>query len=132
LKGSYILNLYLKAGTHVSIGRLGIHPLKKGHYLYTGSAMGPGGLNARLGHHRAVTETPHWHVDYLRRICRIRKIWFLEGSENMEHQWSDYLSKQAGSVIPIPGFGSSDCTCPDPWIREMGRITGIQSLSMCL
>jgi len=48
-----------RAGREVTFAR--------GFNIYTGSALGPGGLRARIGRHLSPIETkrPHWHIDRL-------------------------------------------------------------------
>lgn len=134
-KGSYLLSLYLASNRTLTIGKLGTFDFKTGHYLYTGSAMGPGGLRARLFHHLNIAEKMHWHIDYVRRVAVVRRIWAWEGSENKEHDWAGYLINQASCRMPIVGFGSSDCRCPshlfyskrsfDQLVCNMGRAMGL-------
>lgn len=109
--GSYMLGLYLSSKKRLSIGKQGSFEFKRGHYLYCGSAQGPGGLKARISHHLKPSARPHWHIDYLKQAAAIRHIWFAYGP-NMEHLWAQTLAGQPNCVFPIPGFGSSDCDCP--------------------
>lgn len=109
--GSYLLWFYLSKQCSLSIGRFGDRSLKRGWYLYCGSALGPGGLRARLGHHLGKQERRHWHVDYLKRVAELRTIWFCRGDNN-EHFWSRQLRALPDAGCPVEGFGSSDCRCP--------------------
>ena len=54
-----------------ALGGLGSLTLRPGWYVYVGSAFGPGGVCARLAHHRKRAARPHWHVDYLRLHTRL-------------------------------------------------------------
>ena len=110
--GSYILWLKLNRKRRISVGRLGEHLFQPGFYAYTGSAFGPGGLKARLGHHLKKSERPHWHIDYLKNIATVREIWFSDEPQNLEHLWSNALSQMPNARIPVIAFGSSDCVCP--------------------
>ena len=110
LPGSYLLCLYLPRGTALTVGRLGRFHFQRGWYFYCGSAFGPGGLRARLRHHLVPSERDHWHIDYLRRVARPRRLWWLRG-HNCEHLWSAALSDNLAAEIPVPGFGASDCDC---------------------
>jgi len=49
--GTYLLLLRLEEDREIEIGRLGSLFFPRGYYLYVGSAMGPGGLVARLARH---------------------------------------------------------------------------------
>ena len=39
--------------------------IRKGYYVYVGSAMGSGGVAARLKHHSKISKKLHWHLEYL-------------------------------------------------------------------
>ena len=111
-KGTYVLVLYLRKGARLEIGRLGRFDFKRGYYAYVGSAFGPGGLSARLKHHRTHAKKPHWHIDYLRRAATVKAIWVLAGPERKEHDWAARLNTMEKAQIPVNGFGASDCKCP--------------------
>jgi Uri superfamily endonuclease len=91
----------------ICVGRLGVLPLQPGHYVYDGSAFGPGGPRARIGHHQHRNEHPHRHIDYLRRHTRLVSVWYCCGAR-CEHSWSAQLRAIPGAAVPMPGFGSSD------------------------
>jgi len=75
--GTYILVLRCSTSRTIRIGRLGKLPLQPGWYLYAGSAFGPGGLRARVGHHARRAARPRWHIDYFRRCARLEAVWYL-------------------------------------------------------
>ena len=77
-----------------------------------GSALGPGGLAARLRHHLRMAKRPHWHIDHLRQKLAIGEIWYVRGKERHEHHWASRLEDLEVATVPIKGFGSSDCDCP--------------------
>lgn len=103
--------LYVKSLTQIQVGKLGVFHFKRGYYAYVGSAMGPGGLSARLRHHLKVAVRPHWHIDYLRREAVVKEVWVSRRSDCREHVWADKLMHMKTASIPAPGFGSSDCSC---------------------
>ena len=47
-KGIYALVLHLEHREEITVGKLGTVTFPAGYYLYVGSALGPGGLEARL------------------------------------------------------------------------------------
>lgn len=104
-RGTYALLLYCERPGRVRVGRLGWMKLERGYYVYVGSALGPGGLEARLGHHRRRARRPHWHIDYLRRRCALVEVYSRESEERLECEWARALG--AG----VAGFGASDCRC---------------------
>lgn len=109
--GTYILLLQAKSSCRVPVGRLGVLDLQPGFYVYVGSALGLGGLRGRLAHHSRPSRSPHWHIDYLRPLTALREIWFSVGASRREHLWAAELARSARAVIPLTGFGASDCGC---------------------
>jgi Uri superfamily endonuclease len=114
VKGSYILVLQLPQPlVALQVGRLGSCDFAPGYYLYVGSAFGPGGLEARIGHHRRRSQArPHWHIDYLRAHARLREIWTAAGPTRFECRWCRALREHPGVSLPVRGFGSRDTRCP--------------------
>jgi Uri superfamily endonuclease len=111
LPGTYVLLLRNPKRKQITVGRLGLHDFSKGWYLYVGSAFGPGGVAARCGHHRQISERPRWHIDYLRAETLLRQIWFTHDSRRREHEWAELLAGQLKMRQPVHGFGASDCEC---------------------
>ena len=109
-KGTYILILYLKQTSEIKVGKLEKSIFKKGYYAYTGSALGGGGLEARLKHHLRLQDKPHWHIDYFKLHSEIKEIWFIENESRLEHICADVFLKQE-KFLPIKKFGASDCKC---------------------
>jgi Uri superfamily endonuclease len=112
LPGTYTLVLSSSIERPAKIGKLGTLFLKPGYYVYVGSAFGPGGLKARINHHINHSSRPHWHIDYLGPRLRFCEIWYTYDQIRREHQWAKIHSQTRGVLLPLPGFGSSDCRCP--------------------
>jgi Uri superfamily endonuclease len=109
--GTYALILSCTSSAHFQIGCLGTLWLQPCYYVYLGSALGPGGLRARIAHHQNPSTRPHWHIDYLRVHTQIHCIWFSYGARRREHQWARVVKTMSGAKIPLLGFGASDCDC---------------------
>lgn len=109
--GTYALILRATSRQTAQVGQLGRLAMQPGFYVYVGSALGSGGLKARVGHHLRPVKRPHWHIDYLRRETECVAIWYAYGTVRQECVWADAFSSLRGSTIPLPGFGSSDCRC---------------------
>ena len=109
-KGTYCLLLYADSDRDIRVGALGRFNIKKGYYVYIGSAFGPGGLKARIGRHIKKTKKLRWHIDYLRKATHIVDIKFSTDSEKLECKWAANLAENGGTN-PFKGFGSSDCKC---------------------
>ena len=112
LPGTYALMLQADRRQTVQVGRLGQLAVEPGCYVYVGSALGPGGVRARVGHHSRLATRPHWHIDYLRRTATLRHVWYSYDSVHREHAWADIFARMPGTSIPLLGFGASDCACP--------------------
>ena len=106
--GTYVLVLKLPRAATLTVGKLGEHTLPGGWYAYVGSARGPGGLRARIGHHLRLPGRCHWHIDYLRQYARLVEVWWAVTQQRREIDWVDVLSAWPGASLPWPGFGASD------------------------
>ena len=109
--GTYALILNPKSERSIKVGKLGLLRVQDGYYIYVGSAFGPGGLNARIAHHKRKSHRSRWHIDYLRAAAEIQEVWYTYDSKPREHQWAKTLAAAKASTAPFPGFGSSDCNC---------------------
>jgi len=140
--GTYILLMHNTGNLNFGIGALGQASLGTGCYAYIGSALGPGGLFARLRHHCWSGARPRWHIDYLRRQLDISEIWFTAGRNRLECLWADIFDGLPASRIPVPGFGASDCRCaahlfgfsvrPDPGALRQSKIQRITKHQLIL
>src|SRR5208337_3878260 len=95
----------------IQIGRLGALQLQSGFYLYVGSALGPGGVRARLAHHLKLSRRPHWHIDYLRAHTSVEEIGYCLDTRRLEPVWAKRIGLAEGASVPLVGFGSTDCRC---------------------
>ena len=109
--GTYALVLSCRVETAIQVGRLASLRLRRGFYVYVGSAFGSGGLRGRIAHHLKVSERPHWHIDYLRAHARLEEVWCCRDAERREHQWASAVQAMRGAEMPVAGFGASDCRC---------------------
>ena len=109
--GTYALIFSCASNACIQIGRLGTMPLQRGYYVYVGSALGPGGLRARIAHHQKLSAQPHWHVDYLRAHTKLHAVWLNYDGKRHEHEWARAMQEERGATIPLPRFGASDCRC---------------------
>jgi len=119
--GTYALLLHVKQAVTLSIGRLGPVQLQTGHYIYVGSALGPGGVLGRVKRHLRPPskKRAHWHIDALTPHGMILEVWWSEGTERNECAWARILTS-SGSLF-TPGFGASDCRCTGHliWLGDM-------------
>ncbi|MHA1915620.1 MAG: GIY-YIG nuclease family protein [Promethearchaeota archaeon] len=117
MKGTYILDLYLKEEIDIAIGSLGKLHFPKGSYLYIGSAMGEYGsstLKNRVKRHLLCPseKATHWHIDYFLNNFNslVNRIFLIPSFQRLECNLAFELSEICDTFIP--NFGSSDCKCP--------------------
>ena len=106
MKGSYLLLLELENDKTIPIGKLGEIAFNKGFYIYVGSALS--GLEQRIKRHLRENKKIHWHIDYLLQYAKITDVFYKENNVREECRIAKKLDKK---LLPIPGFGCSDCIC---------------------
>jgi len=104
--GAYALTFHVDTPIALAIATLGDPVLKSGHYVYAGSAFGPGGIRARVGRHLRADKKPHWHIDHLSSRAACIDVKTYPGGRECSLVAALLAS---GATIPLPGFGSSDC-----------------------
>ncbi|KPK02012.1 MAG: hypothetical protein AMK71_03770 [Nitrospira bacterium SG8_35_4] len=105
--GSYIVILRLRRNEKISVGSLGNIPLKKGYYLYVGSAKK--NLSQRIARHQRKRKNLFWHIDYLRQYADYCGSLPVRASTILECEIAGALNKISGWTINR--FGSADCSC---------------------
>jgi Uri superfamily endonuclease len=102
-KGTYILVVRVEQMRRLEIGSLGKFDIVPGYYCYcyVGSAVGAGGLRARLGHHLGSAAAPHWQIDYLLQFAVPVEVWYTTDERRLESRWADLLEKIPGFRVPI-------------------------------
>jgi len=120
-KGTYALVLHLEGREEIAVGKLGTFSFPAGYYLYVGSALGPGGLDARLARHRRRDKKLHWHIDYLLEHAQLVEVWSAVSTARLECLWAQAARQLPGNETPVPGFGSSDCRCRSHLIYLVGK-----------
>lgn len=108
--GAYLLLFSLPTSVETQIGRLRWISFQPGLYGYAGSALGTGGLAARLKRHTSGAGRRHWHIDYLLPHARLLGALAREDAQRLECACAAWANRRAQTCIR--GFGSSDCACP--------------------
>ena len=108
--GTYALVMQSETSTSARIWRWGYLNVRPGYYIYVGSALGPGGVLARVSRHRRDLKSKHWHIDYLREFTLVVSVWYRYSPILLEHRWAEAVAKLSDTE-PVKGFGCSDCTC---------------------
>jgi Uri superfamily endonuclease len=109
--GSYVLVIHLAQPARITVGKLGTFEFNAGWYTYAGSAIGPGGLAARLAYHHRRNKSYNWHIDYLLVHADLVEIWWAVENKRKECVWASALRAIPGARVPVPNFGASDCRC---------------------
>jgi Uri superfamily endonuclease len=107
-RGTYALVMTATSSESFPVGSIGEMTLTPGYYIYVGSALGPGGLRARLAHHGRPVDNPRWHIDYLRAHTELVEVWWLTDTKRHEEQWGTEVASMQGARIPKGKFGASD------------------------
>ncbi len=104
LPGAYLLLIALTERTLVKLPNMPSASLSPGHYLYAGSAYGPGGLKARVARHMRRAKSRRWHIDQLTETGDVFGAWIFP-------EWNECNLVDINSALPIPiaRFGSTDC-----------------------
>jgi Uri superfamily endonuclease len=109
--GAYVLAIRLARPVEITARGLPPASLLPRWYAYAGSARGSGGLAARIRRHLAAEKRAHWHVDTLTLAAAKIEATVFPGQS--ECALLARLMELDGAVVPLPGFGASDCrTCP--------------------
>jgi Uri superfamily endonuclease len=111
VRGTYLLLAQLNHAVAIRVGKLGTFDFAIGWYAYAGSALGPGGLRARLARHARADKRLHWHVDYLLQHAVLQAAWQAACPQRLECDWAAAMLDLPGAQAPVPGFGASDCRC---------------------
>jgi len=130
--GTYALIFSCASSARIRVGRLGTMQLQRGYYVYLGSALGPGGLRARIAHHQKLSTRPHWHIDYLRAHTHLQSVWLNYDGRRHEHEWARAMQKMKEATIPFLRFGASDCSCPSHLYFFKGCPSQISLWTECL
>ncbi len=99
----------------IQIGKKGRKSFKKGLYAYVGSALGPGGLRARILRHLRKEKKKFWHVDYLLEKSTVDEVIIIESNKKLECFIAGKLAENGLEMIE--NFGCSDCRCPSHLFR---------------
>ncbi len=120
LPGTYALIMKSSEQQTIPVGKLGHLHIEKGFYVYVGSALGNGGICARIRHHMRTAQTLHWHIDYLRVFVCVEAIWYSNDRNHREHRWAHIFEN-----IPVHTFSVKVRTHPQEihcWLEAKSAI----------
>ena len=109
VKGAYALLIEVSSKAELVVGALGVMEFNPGIYVYVGSALGPGGIEARVARHLRREKRLKWHIDYLlaAKGVSVRKVVFSEAGRGDECRVVGVL-KELGLRV-VNRFGACDC-----------------------
>ena len=105
--GVYLAIFRLPRTQVIAIGRLGRYNLRRGLYMYVGSAQR--NLEARLTRHSRRRKPLRWQIDYLSIKAPFVGALILRGPKSWECRLAAIMAKYY--LLPIARFGASDCRC---------------------
>ena len=105
--GTYMLLLHIARPLPLSIGSLGLFNVKKGYFIYIGSAMRS--LSSRIRRHLSKSKKIRWHIDYLTPHAACITAFPIRSRIRLECALAEEVRKI--STDAIKKFGSSDCAC---------------------
>jgi len=108
-KGIYCLTIKLVKKHTIQVGCLGNFGFPRGFYVYVGSAQN--NLKYRIERHLRRDKKMHWHIDYLLHYGQVSCVHTYAAEKNAECMLSQKIGNIKNAVIPVSGFGSSDCSC---------------------
>lgn len=115
MKGTYTLLLVCRNSFRRRIPRLGFVEVRRGCYVYTGSALGHGAvsLEGRVRRHRRASKKISWHVDYLtsRGKCKVNAAICLKSRKRLECSIARAITSELNVTPVFSHAGSSDCGC---------------------
>ncbi|RKX58303.1 MAG: GIY-YIG nuclease family protein [Thermodesulfobacteriota bacterium] len=123
---TYVLVLKTMEETNIHVGRLGNVFLKRGLFLYIGSAKKA--LQKRVGRHLVKDKKLFWHIDYIlnSRKVSIIEVWTKEADQECET--ACIIDNFTGAMVVRKGLGSSDCRCPAHFYFFGGDVSEIRNL----
>ncbi|WP_010477472.1 GIY-YIG nuclease family protein [Thermococcus zilligii] len=119
MKGSYLLVIRLDGDRKIKT-KAREFPLKKGYYVYVGSAMNS--LEKRVRRHFSKEKRPHWHIDYLLMEAELLRAYLIPSGERLEEKLSLEVAKHGE---PVGGFGAGDVKVSANLYRFEGEPDGV-------
>lgn len=127
--GSYLIIGRLDNDIQLRSGPFSGFELTQGHYGYSGSACGPGGLFSRISRHQNPNTKRFWHFDHLKASLHFEEILFSTRSDGQECKVIKEIQKMEEVIFPIKRFGAADCRekCPAhlfhfPLLYDIGSV----------
>ncbi len=124
--GAYLLFFDIRQPLKVALRNRQPTVLSPGQYIYAGSANGPGGLGARVARHLEGTGKLHWHIDHVTGPNPPQCAFLIPDAA--ECSLVQGIRDEMAAIVPMPGFGASDCSsCESHFLLlpRNGRVPGL-------
>ncbi len=119
--GTYSILLKSSKRFRLKLGCLGYVRVNRGHYVYTGSALGkgPSSLEGRIDRHRRRSKRIRWHIDFLtkRREIHVKGSVYICSSARLECKINEAVLEDLQGCPLVRHTGASDCRCPAHLLR---------------
>jgi len=127
-KGVYCL-VFENRDCIIEVGKKGTFSFSEGFHIYTGSALGSGGMK-RVKRHIDLSlkrdKNPRWHVDYLHLNSSFKLAWAVCASTSSRLECE--LARRLGGDSAL-GFGCTDCSCRSHLFHReknpLSEVTGV-------
>jgi Uri superfamily endonuclease len=136
LRGVYTLIICCSRRSRIIVGRHLTLLLRRGWYLYSGSALGRGStsLEGRISRHLTREKKHFWHIDRILSsdsTCVVLVV-FAKTTSKMECKLNAALLKDSGIRVPVGGVGSADCRCESHFLMTRDSLGVLrQKVRLC-
>jgi len=136
LRGIYTLIIRCSRPARIKVGRHLTLRLRRGWYLYSGSALGRGStsLEWRISRHLTQEKKHFWHIDRILSSdsTRVVSVIFAKTTSKMECKLNAALLKDPGIRVPGRWVGSTDCRCESHFLTTRDTLDVLrQKVRLC-
>jgi endonuclease-3 len=132
LRGVYTLIIRLSRPCVTTAGENLPVSLRRGLYLYTGSALGRGStsLEGRIGRHLRRVKKEFWHIDRILacKHAQIVSVVFAKITRKGECTVNAAILHNPNIKVPCKGVGSSDCMCSSHLLAANDRLRSVEKV----
>lgn len=126
MKGTYTLLMSCRMPFKVRIANNSSVNITKGRYLYTGSALGRGGVSlaGRIERHFRSAKPVNWHVDHFtaHARCEVLVAVGVRSGKRLECVINNSILRHLPTTPAFPGAGATDCRCEGHLLKIQSKI----------
>ena len=136
MRGVYTLIIRCSRPSRITVGRRLTLLLRRGWYLYSGSALGSGStsLEWRISRHLTQEKKRFWHIDRILASdsTRVASVIFAKTTSKIECKLNAAILKDSGIRVLVRGVGSTDCRCESHFLITRDSLGTLrQSVRSC-